>query len=160
MLTRLAAAVALLTAACVPGPAGVLRPLTVPERQARDVAILAWEIAQGEPLPEHCEANRERMKVTLVSTHAEMQSAASYYCGPSRAPDDGTLCRYGRVLAVQRPARTGGLWPFALFEAPWPLIVMWHDVASPRLLAHEVEHWLDDCFGLPARRHYAEDVGP
>ena len=146
---------AVVLSACVPGPAGHLRPLTAAEADARDEAVALWAVTHGE-LSADCEADRERMRVSIVSTHAEMRSAASYVCGPSSAPDDGTNCDHTRAHAAQRPARSGGLWPFALLERQWPLIVMWHSVASPHLLAHEVTHWLDECYGLAPDYHRPE----
>ena len=143
--------------ACVPGPAGQLRPLTAAEVVAVADAEQTWAASEAEPIGETCDEARPRMRVAIARTHAEMFNLTGY-CGPSAAPDDGTACRWGRANGAYRRARDGGVWPFALFGAWYPLIVMWHEAASPRLVRHESKHWIGGCAANDLDHDHSREV--
>jgi len=141
--------------ACVPGVQVPVRVLTAAEAAQVDDAMRTWAATEAEPIGDDCHEDRARIRVAIVRTHAEMQSAAGYVCGPSSAPPEpGVRCLVGRANGAYRRARDGGVWPFALFASTWPLIVMWHEAASPRLARHESLHFISECSsGDPDHQH-------
>lgn len=182
-MTRAALTLALV-AGCVPGPVGVVQPLTAADVAARDDAETAWLASEPEPLGGECASDRDAMRVIVAGTHREMFTLTGY-CGPSdersyRKPTDHPMadgtptpwpqwqredgdeiwCRWGRRAGVYRRAQDGGAWPFALAGYRWPALVIWHSYGEAerlRLVRHESFHWIGECAaGDPDHDHERE----
>lgn len=141
---------------CVPGPVVRTRTLTQPERAGIVDVRAQWEAAGLDTYGEKCARDFETIRVAIATTHEEINSLIGYVCGPSTEATRGTgwegnvRCLWGRANGGYRRARNGGLWPFALFDETYPLIVAWHTLDPAtlvRLVRHEATHWLQDCTG-------------
>lgn len=164
-----AAIIAVLLSGCVHGPAVQVRRPTPLERDQVAAAVEAWELAELDELGAACASERETLRVAVAHSHEEMFSLTGY-CGPSSGETAGTqwegdlFCRWGRAAGAYRRARTGGVWPFALFEEDWPLIVVWGGFEERRrlsLVRHESVHFLEQCTGRgwnPWAPHDDEEV--
>jgi len=156
-------ALILFASGCVYGPSGLVRPLNTAEQAARADAERAWKASEPEPLGERCDEDRPRLRVIIARDHAEMFLLTGY-CGPSTPETRGTgwegetRCQWGRAGAAYVRYRTGGLWPFALFETPWPAFVIWHERETGPLVRHESLHWIGQCATGDSDRNHTREV--